>query len=82
MSTASSRLASLFGAVIRKRREAQDWTQEAFADHIEMHRAQYGALERGAANNVQLSTLERIADGLRVKVWVLIREAETGTSEP
>jgi len=41
-----------------------------------MHRAQYGALERGEANNMQLSTLERIADGLSVKVWVLIREAE------
>jgi len=68
--------------VIRKRRQAQHWTQEAFADHIEMHRAQYGALERGIANNVQLSTLERIADGLQVKVWVLIREAETAASEP
>lgn len=79
MSAAHSRLASRFGAVFRKRREAQHWTQEAFADRIKMHRAQYGALERGEANNMQLSTLERIADGLSVKVWVLIREAEAET---
>lgn len=81
MSAAPSRLASRFGAVIRSRREAQQWTQEGFADHIEMHRAQYGALERGEAKNVQLSTLERIADGLRVKVWVLVREAEADAAE-
>jgi transcriptional regulator with XRE-family HTH domain len=76
MSAASSRLASRFGAVIRKRREAQHWTQEGFADHIKMHRAQYGAFERGDAKNVQLSTLERIAAGLGERVSVLIREAE------
>lgn len=81
MSATPSRLASRFGAVIRSRREAQHWTQEAFADHIDMHRAQYGALERGEANNLQLSTLERIADGLRVKVWVLVREAEAEAGE-
>lgn len=76
MSPASSRLASRLFTVIRKRREAQQWTQEGFADHIKMHRTQYGVFERGNANDVQLSTLERIAAGLGEKVWVLIREAE------
>ena len=76
MSAASSRLASRLCTVIRRRREAQHWTQEGFAGHIKMHRTQYGVFERGNAKDVQLSTLERIADGLRVKVWVLIREVE------
>jgi transcriptional regulator with XRE-family HTH domain len=76
MRAARSRLPSLFGAVARKRREAQNWTQEGFADHIEMHRAQYGVIERGDAKDLQLSTLERIAAGLGEPVWVLLREAE------
>lgn len=76
MSPASSRLASRLCTVIRKRREAQQWTQEGFADHIKMHRTQYGVFERGNAKDVQLSTLERIAAGLGEPVSVLIREAE------
>lgn len=59
-----------------QRREAQHWTQEGFADHIKMHRTQYGVFERGNARDVQLSTLERIAAGLGEPVWALIREAE------
>lgn len=76
MRAARSRLANRFGTVIRRRREAQKWTQDDFARHIKMHRAQYGAFERGDANDVQLSTLERIAAGLGEAVWVLVREAE------
>lgn len=76
MSPASSRLASRLCAVIRKRREAQHWTQEGFADQIKMHRTQYGVFERGNANDVQLSTLERIAAGLGEPVWALVRDAE------
>lgn len=76
MRATRSRLSHQFGAVIRGRREAQNWTQDDFARHIKMHRAQYGAFERGDANDVQLSTLERIAAGLGEPVWVLVREVE------
>ena len=76
MRATRSRLANRFGAVIRRRREAQKWTQDDFARHIKMHRAQYGTFERGYANDVQISTLERIAAGLGESVWVLVREAE------
>jgi transcriptional regulator with XRE-family HTH domain len=61
--------------VIRKHREAQDLTQEGFADLIQMHRAYYGALENGK-KNLQLSTLERVCEGLDVPMWEVIREAE------
>lgn len=71
---ARPRLQSRVAEVIRKRRESK-WTQEGFADHINMHRAQYGLIERGG-KDVQLSTLERIAAGFGEPVWVLIREAE------
>jgi transcriptional regulator with XRE-family HTH domain len=76
MKVARSRLQRRIAEIIRRRREAQKWTQEAFADHIEMHRAQYGLVERGGSKDIQLSTLERIAAGLGEHVWTLVREAE------
>jgi len=64
------------GEVVRRRREKGEYSQEGFADHIKMHRAYYGAIERGK-KNVQLTTLERVCDGLEVSMWEVIREAET-----
>ena len=64
------------GDVLRRRREAGEFSQEGFVDHIKMHRAYYGALERGK-KNLQLTTLERVCDGLEVPMWEVIREAET-----
>ena len=63
------------GEVIRHRREAAGWTQEGFADEIEMHRAQYGFIERGRTD-LRLSSLERVAAGLKVPLSTLLREAE------
>lgn len=76
MRVARSRLQQRVAEVIRQRREARKWTQEAFADHIEMHRAQYGLVERGGSKDIQLSTLERIATGLGEPLWMLVRDAE------
>lgn len=63
------------GEAIRSRRESLPLSQEAFADKIHMHRAYYGALERGE-KNLQLSTLERVCAGLGAKMADVIREAE------
>lgn len=63
------------GEVIRRRREAAGWTQEGFADKIEMHRAQYGLIERGK-KDLRLSSLERVAAGLNVSLSAILREAE------
>lgn len=63
------------GEVIRRRREAAGWTQEGFADEIEMHRAQYGLIERGK-KDLRLSSLERVAAGLNVSLSAILREAE------
>ncbi len=63
------------GVVIRKQREAKGFTQEGFADHIQMHRAYYGALENGK-KNLQLSTLERVCEGLGVAMSEIVRDAE------
>ena len=64
------------GDAVRKRREGQNYSQEGFADHIRMHRAYYGAIERGE-KNLQLTTLERVCIGLNVAMWEVLRDAES-----
>lgn len=64
------------GEVIRRHRQAKNWTQEAFADHIEMHRAQYGLVEQGK-RDLRVSTLERVAVGLGEPTWAILKEAES-----
>ncbi len=61
--------------VVRRHRMSTRFSQETFADHIGMHRAQYGFLEQGR-RDLRLSTLERVADGLEMPLWVILREAE------
>ena len=63
------------GAAIRMRRKSLGFSQESFADSIGMHRAYYGALERGE-KNWQVSTLVRVAVGLGLQVSQLIEAAE------
>lgn len=75
MKSGRSSLKQRIGEVIRQRRQAKNWTQEAFADHIEMHRAQYGLVEQGK-RDLRVSTLERVATGLGESAWAILREAE------
>ena len=64
------------GEAIRKHRKAKQFTQEGFADHIEMHRAYYGEIERGT-KDFQLSTFERVCVGLETHMWVIVKDAES-----
>jgi transcriptional regulator with XRE-family HTH domain len=64
------------GDALRRRREAQGYSQEGFADRIRMHRAYYGAIERGE-KNLQLTTLERVCTGLDIPAWEIMREADS-----
>lgn len=75
MKSPRTSLQQRIGSVIRRHREAKNWSQEAFADHIEMHRAQYGFIEQGR-RDLRLSTLERVTTGLGEPIWVILREAE------
>ncbi len=63
------------GAALRRRREAQEISQEAFAEAVGMHRTYYSAIERGR-KNMRLETLERICVALRSRMWEVIKEAE------
>ncbi len=60
--------------MLRERRQRLGMSQEAFADHICMHRAYYGALERGE-KNLQLSTLQRVTEGMKISMWEVLRDA-------
>lgn len=59
---------------IRARREALKISQEAFADSIGMHRAYYSSIERGE-RNLTVETLARVANGLRVTIVTLAKDA-------
>lgn len=76
MKSGRTALKQRIGDVIRQHREARNFTQEGFADHIEMHRAQYGLVEQGK-RDLRVSTLERVAAGLGEPVWAILREAES-----
>lgn len=67
------------GKVIRARRVKAGYSQEGFADHIEMHRTYYSAIERGE-KNIQLDTLQRVCDGLDCRLWEVLKEAESAKS--
>ena len=81
MKSTQPSLQQRIGEVIRRHREAKKWSQEGFADHIEMHRAQYGLVERGR-KDLRVSSLERVARGLEVPLWAILREAEDGEYRP
>lgn len=70
-------LATSIGKALRKRRDALKVSQEAFADQIKMHRTYYSAIERGE-KNIELLTLQRVCKGLKVPIWQVLRDAETG----
>lgn len=63
------------GAVLRKRREAQEISQEDFAELVGMHRTYYSAIERGL-KNIRIETLERICSALDAHIWEVMKEAE------
>lgn len=72
MTTLNLRLAQ----TVRRLRSAAGFSQEAFAAKVKVHRTFMSSIERGKTN-VSLETLERLAGGLEIHVWQLIRRAET-----
>lgn len=62
------------GKAIRQRRVQLDMSQDTFADRIDMHRAYYGAIERGQ-QNVTVSTLLRVCNGLGVRPSEVLQAA-------
>jgi len=62
------------GEAIRSARNERGFGQEAFAKHVGLDRSYYGAIERGEFN-ITLTTLIKIAAGLRIRPSTLLRKA-------
>jgi transcriptional regulator with XRE-family HTH domain len=67
------------GHTVRELRSLAGYSQEAFAAKIKVHRTFMGTIERGKTN-VSLDTIERLAKGLGMAVWELLRIAERSGS--
>jgi len=67
-------LQRLVGKNLRRIRLERGYSQEGFADVLQVHRTYMGGLERGE-RNLTLRTLERIAARLAVDPITLLREA-------
>ncbi|OFJ50599.1 helix-turn-helix domain-containing protein [Mycolicibacterium grossiae] len=68
-------LQKIVGRSLRRYRLERGFSQEAFADHMGVHRTYMGAVERGE-RNLTLRTLERIADYLDVDALELMSPAD------
>ena len=69
-------LTESIGDAFRSLRESRGISQEAFAEQISMHRTYYSALERGEIN-LTLKTLKRVSTGLGVKMWEVLKAANS-----
>jgi transcriptional regulator with XRE-family HTH domain len=64
------------GRNLRAYRLARGMSQEAFADHLEVHRTYMGGIERGE-RNLTLRSLERIADRLGIDPLALLAPVDS-----
>ena len=64
------------GDNLRRQRQALGLSQEAFADHVGVHRTYMGGVERGE-RNLTLRSLERLADLLGVDPLELLSHEST-----
>lgn len=62
------------GKAIRTRRLRLGYTQDAFAQHIDMQTAYFARIERGE-KNVTVATLQRIAVGLGGRMSEIMQDA-------
>jgi transcriptional regulator with XRE-family HTH domain len=64
-----------FGRAVRALRTEAGYSQESFADAIDLHRTQMGTIERGKGNPT-LETIGTIAKGLRISLAKLFEAVE------
>ncbi len=64
-----------FGFAVKDRREALGLTQEEFAERAGIHRTYLSDIERGT-RNVSLINIERVAQGLSLKLSELFQAVE------
>ncbi|WP_028563637.1 helix-turn-helix domain-containing protein [Paenibacillus pinihumi] len=68
-----SHLAKVIGEQVRHYRTLKGWTQEQLAEVLDSQGPYISRVERGE-QNLQLQTLEKIADALHISVFALFRD--------
>ena len=63
----TTRIRKTFGKKVRNLRKSKGYSQESFADAVDLHRTYIGAIERGE-QNVSLDNIERIAKALKIRI--------------
>lgn len=66
-----SKIAELFGVMVRKHREASGLSQEDFADKAGIHRTYVSSIELGKVQ-ISIGVAQQLADALEVplsKIW-------------
>jgi transcriptional regulator with XRE-family HTH domain len=69
-------LRTRLGQTVRELRSSAGYSQESFAAKVKVHRTFMGTIERGKTN-ISIETLERLARGLGIPGWELLRIAES-----
>lgn len=64
-----------FGEAIKKIRTNQGYSQEKFANLINMDRTYYASVESGK-RNISLVNISKIADGFNISLQELFKEVE------
>lgn len=72
--THPGKLRTIAATNIRRLRHERGVSQQDFALAIEMDRTYFGAVERGE-RNVSIDNLERIALGLGIPAWQLLKDS-------
>jgi transcriptional regulator with XRE-family HTH domain len=67
MLTESRQILVSFGEIVRTKRQAQQLSQEEFADLVGVHRTYIGMIER-AEKNITLLNIAKIAKALNVSI--------------
>lgn len=73
--THPGRLRDTVALNVRRYRKETGISQQDFAYEIEMDRSYFGGIERGE-RNVSIDNIERIADGLKIKPFLLLVEPD------
>ena len=71
----SAIFSTVFGTVVRKRREGSGLSQESLADFAGIHRTYVSSIELGKVR-LGLDVAKKVADGLKIPLSELIAEAE------
>lgn len=77
---AENRIQEAFGRAVRKARTVAGISQEELAARADLHRTYIGDIERGE-RNVSLLNMSKIAEALKVKFSLLVRQTEKNMSK-